>query len=65
MRPQLYDAADLKQLLQEQKVATLPELQSALGAQGRMTVFRRLKELSYLSSYSHAGKYCLFSRICG
>lgn len=57
MRPQLYTAADLKQLLQEQKVATLPELQSALGTRGRMTVFRKLKNLAYLSSYSHAGKY--------
>jgi hypothetical protein len=57
MRPPLYAADELKQLLHEQKVATLPELQSVLGAQGRMTVFRKLKSLSYLSSYSHAGKY--------
>lgn len=57
MRPQLYTASDLRQLLQEQKIATLPELRSALGAQGRMTVFRKLKILAYLSSYSHAGKY--------
>lgn len=57
MRPQLYAADDLRQLLHEQKVATLPELQSVLGAQGRMTMFRKLKSLSYLSSYSHAGKY--------
>lgn len=57
MRPQLYAADNLRQLLQEQKVATLPELRSALGAQGRMTVFRKLRSLAYLSSYSHAGKY--------
>lgn len=57
MRQQLYTAVNLKQLLQKQKVATLPELQSVLGAQGRMTVFRKLQSLSYLSSYSHAGKY--------
>jgi hypothetical protein len=57
MRPQLYAADDLRQLLHAQKVATLPQLQSVLGAQGRMTVFRKLKALSYLSSYSHAGRY--------
>ncbi len=57
MRPEQYAAAALTGRLRTQKVATLQELQSALGCQGESTVFRKLKALSYLSSYSHAGKY--------
>lgn len=39
------------------KMASLTELKAALGTTGTMTVFRRLKALGYLSSYSHRGKY--------
>ena len=35
----------------------LTEIKDALGTQATMTVFRKLKQLSYLSSYSHRGKY--------
>jgi hypothetical protein len=36
---------------------TFKELQESLGNTSRMTIIRRLRELSYLSRYSHAGKY--------
>lgn len=52
-----YSLEALKALLIRQKVATLPEIQSALGSAASRTAFRKLKSLSYLSSYSHAGKY--------
>ena len=57
MKTEHFAPALLESLFEKQKVATLPELQSALGCQARMTVFRKLNDLRYLSSYSHAGKY--------
>ncbi|TAJ75793.1 hypothetical protein EPO44_21795 [bacterium] len=52
-----YSLEALKALLLREKVATLPEIRSALGSAANRTAFRKLKALSYLSSYSHAGKY--------
>ena len=43
----------LLQLLLKQKIATLDELKTALGTNSSMTVFRKLKELEYISSCSH------------
>ena len=51
------DPAPLRQLLVERKIATIAELKAALGTQVDMTVFRRLREFNYRSSYSHRGKY--------
>ena len=51
------DPAPLRQLLVERKIATMAELKSVLGTEVDMTVFRRLRELDYHSSYSHRGKY--------
>ncbi len=42
---------------EEHSVATLPDLRTVLGSVTRMTVFRRLRELNYLSSFSHVGRY--------
>jgi len=39
------------------KIATLDQLREALGNPARCTVFRKLGDLQYLSSYSHRGKY--------
>ena len=43
--------------LHDERVATLAQLKEALGTAGTMTVFRKLKALGYLSSYSHRGAY--------
>ena len=51
------DPAPLRQLLVERTIATMEELKVALATQVDMTVFRRLRELNYRSSYSHRGKY--------
>ncbi|MCH7534009.1 MAG: hypothetical protein IIB36_19920 [Gemmatimonadetes bacterium] len=51
------DAEAVRQLLVECKIATMPQLKSVLGTEVDMTVFRRLRELAYHSSYSHRGKY--------
>jgi hypothetical protein len=47
----------LRSFLHNERIATLEQLKSALDTAGTMTVFRRLKTLGYLSSYSHRGKY--------
>lgn len=47
----------IRSLLQRQKIATLAELKESLGSSATMTVFRKLKALGYLTSYSHRGKY--------
>jgi len=44
-------------LLLGSKIATLNELKQALGTSVDVTVFRKLKPLDYLSSYSHRGRY--------
>jgi hypothetical protein len=57
MRPSKYSVEELIELFEKEKVLTLPELKRALGTDVKMTVFRKLKMVPYLSSYSHAGKY--------
>jgi len=45
----------LRVLLQAQKIATMPQLKSALGTSVDGTVFRKLSTLTYRTSYSHRG----------
>lgn len=47
----------IRRLLLRQKIATMPELKEALGTDVDVTVFRKLRELAYRTSYSHRGKY--------
>lgn len=49
--------------LNKNKIATIGEMKTALNTQSRMTVFRRLSKLGYISSCSHSGKYYSLSRI--
>ena len=57
MRPVLFPSSALRQKLLRSKIATLPELKNALGTSVALTVFRKLKPMDYLTSYSHAGRY--------
>jgi hypothetical protein len=57
MRTAKYSAKTLSQLFRQEKILTLEQLTAALGSPARCTVFRKLGELEYLSSYSHRGKY--------
>lgn len=47
----------LRRLFRRNRVAELGPLFEALGTRSRMTVFRRLREVDYLTSYTHAGRY--------
>ena len=57
MRPVAFSAATLAAALDRLGVATMPQLVDALGSPSRGTVFRKLRELDALSSYSHRGQY--------
>jgi hypothetical protein len=48
---------DLEDVLRKRKIATMAELKGALGTRTDVTVFRKLKELGYRTSYSHRGQY--------
>jgi len=57
MRKEAYSASTVKQFFMRNKIATMDQLKIVLGTDVNMTVIRKLKELSYLSSCSHRGKY--------
>lgn len=52
-----YSIQAIEECLEQHKIATLDQLRTALGNAARCTIFRKLAELEYLSSYSHRGKY--------
>jgi hypothetical protein len=57
MRSESFHAEDLAKALRRSKIATMPELKQALGTPVDVTVFRKLKQLAYRTSYSHRGRY--------
>ena len=57
MRPLSFRSDALRMLLLRNKIATLDQLKLALGTSVDVTVFRKLKPLDYLTSYSHRGRY--------
>jgi hypothetical protein len=57
MRPESFHAKDVGRFLKRHKIADLAELKKALGTEVDSTVFRKLKELAYRTSYSHRGRY--------
>ena len=63
MRTPSFLSDHLREFLRVKKIATLPELKQALGTTVNITVFRKLKELSYRSSYSHRGRYYTLGEI--
>lgn len=57
MRPTAFDAERLRRYLHRHTIADLPALKHALGTSADLTVFRKLKPLGYLSSYTHRGRF--------
>lgn len=47
----------LIRLFRRQKIADLDAVLTVIESRSRMTAFRRLSAVGYLSSYSHAGRY--------
>ncbi len=57
MRPTTFRLDPLRDLLRRNQIASLPELKKALGTEVGVTVFRKLKPLDYLTSYTHRGGF--------
>src|SRR6516162_7182575 len=57
MRPPTFAPATLRRYLLRHRIADLPALKAALGTPTDLTVFRKLKPLDYLTSYSHRGRF--------
>ena len=49
--------APIRSFLNREGIASLEQLKATLRTTSTMTVFRKLKALGYLSSYSHRGQY--------
>ena len=63
MRPTVFSASLLRQFLRKNRIATLPQLKQLLGTEADITVFRKLRELSYRTSYSHRGSFYTLDEI--
>jgi hypothetical protein len=47
----------VENLLCKRRVVTISDLCELIGTSSRMTVFRRLRRMDYITSYTHAGRY--------
>ena len=63
MRPTIFSTEPILHLLRRTKIATLDQLSEALGSASPITVFRKLDQLHYRTSYSHRGRYYTLDRI--
>ena len=57
MRTSSFRREDLVKWLKRNKIATIDELKGALGTDVNITVYRKLGEMFYHTSYSHRGGY--------
>lgn len=57
MRPETFRASALVQMFRRRTIATMADMKTALGTGVDMTVFRKLRALDYLTSYSHGGRF--------
>ena len=53
----------LRKLFRSQRVVQLPDLGAAIGTRSRMTIFRRLREVGYRTSYTHRGRYYTLAEV--
>jgi hypothetical protein len=57
MRPSTYSLDSLRLYFKDHTIATMEQLKTVLGTAVDMTVYRKLQQLNYLTSYSHQGRY--------
>ena len=55
--PKINPRKKVENLFRKRRVVTMSDLCEVVGSSSRMTVFRRLREIEYVSSYTHAGRY--------
>ena len=63
MRPTTFDPVVLRRHLRRHRIADLPALKRVLGSAADLTVFRKLKQLGYLASYTHRGRFYTLSEL--
>jgi len=63
MRPVTFSTDLVQQFLRRHRIATLPQLKQVLGTAADITIFRKLKALSYHTSYSHRGQFYTLAEI--
>lgn len=57
MRTAQYHASSLVDVLRRGRVLDMAALKAAIGKPTDMTVFRKLRSINYLTSYSHGGRF--------
>ena len=57
MRLPSFSADAVRQVLLLNKVADLKQIKETIGCDVDVTIFRKLRELDHLTSYSHRGRY--------
>jgi len=57
MRTPLFSAEALRSFFHEHIIGTMKQLKDTLGTSVDMTIYRKLRQLSSLTSYSHQGKF--------
>ena len=62
MRKKAFPVERLLTLFKKQEIATISELKEALGSNCAMTVIRKLRQLGYITSCSHSGKFYSLNR---
>lgn len=55
--PKINAQKKVENLLRKCRVVTMSDLCEVIGSSSRMTVFRRLRQIEYVTSYTHAGRY--------
>lgn len=63
MKTPRFRVEDIGKLFRRKRIVTMEELKEALGTRVRVTVFRKLRELCYHTSYSHCGRYYTLDEI--
>jgi hypothetical protein len=63
MRPTVFSSDVLRRFLHKKRIASLPQLKQLLGTEADITVFRKLQQLSYRTSYSHRGRFYTLDEI--
>lgn len=63
MRKPVFSADAVRKFITRHQIADLNQIKDVLGCTVNVTVFRKLRELNYLTSFSHRGRYYTLSEI--
>jgi hypothetical protein len=55
--PKINPQKKVENFLRKRRVVMMSDLCEVIGSSSRMTVFRRLRQIEYVTSYTHAGRY--------